>query len=97
MTPEIQALLDIIQQVGLWAIFAWLYVQEKRDHAETRRNLYAQLEAAKSSHMADIREIAGMRQNLYSLNPQNSVPRDPPRLREERGISGLPEVSERDK
>jgi len=76
MTPDVQALLDLIQQFGIWIIFAYLYVQERRDHGLTRQRLETELSAARAAHMADIREIAGMRQSLYSLNPLTSVPRD---------------------
>lgn len=44
---------NLLQGVGMWAIFAWLYVREKEAHAETRKD-----------YREDLREIAGMRQNL---------------------------------
>lgn len=54
---DIQIITSIIQDVGVWAIFAWLYIMEKRDHRETRMR-----------HNDDLREIAGMRHQLVSRN-----------------------------
>lgn len=78
MTPEIQSILDIVQQFGIWVIFAWLYVTEKRDHAETRRRAEQELKEARQAHMSDIRDIAGLQRSLYSVGtPMHpAVPRD---------------------
>jgi len=54
MTPDVQALLDLIQQFGIWIIFAYLYIQERRDHGLTRQRLESELTATRAAHMADI-------------------------------------------
>jgi len=51
MTPEIQGLLSIIRDVGMWAVFAWLYISEKKDHAITRREKDAEIEKQRSAHL----------------------------------------------
>lgn len=78
MTPEVQTLLDVIQQVGMWAVFAWLYISEKRDHAETRKSKDLEIERLRAAHLADIREIAGIQQGLFRVgSPMHpAVPRD---------------------
>lgn len=47
---------NLIQDIGIWVLFAWLYIQEKKAHAETIRQ-----------HQNDLREIAGMRSNLMQV------------------------------
>lgn len=74
MTPEIQAFLTVIRDVGMWAVFAWLYISEKKDHAQTRREKDAEIEKQRSAHLADIREFARIGQSLYQVN-QPAVPR----------------------
>lgn len=78
MTPEVQALFDVMREVGFAALFAWLYIAEKRDRTADRIRHESELSASRSAHMADIREIAGMRQSLFQVGtPQNpAVPRD---------------------
>ena len=78
MTPEVQSILDIIQQVGMWAVFAWLYMTEKRDHAETRKSKDLEIERLRSAHMADMRELAGLQRSLYRVGSADNpaVPRD---------------------
>lgn len=75
MTPEVQSLFDIIQQLGFAALFAWLYISEKRDHNATRREKDTELEKSRSAHLADIREFARIAQSLYTVS-QPAVPRD---------------------
>lgn len=61
MTPENDLLLQvtaIIQDVGIWALFAWLFIKERDDHKATR-----------DRHMKDLREIAGMERPLYPPAP----------------------------
>lgn len=67
MTPEMQSLVEIVAQVGSWVIFLTLFMYERRDHAETRKSLYKELETARLDHMNDLREIANMRQQLYRV------------------------------
>jgi len=57
---DINLIWDIVQSLGMWAIFAWLYVNEKNAHKETRKE-----------YREDLREIAGIRQSL--TNTQNTV------------------------
>ena len=57
---ELQFVIDLVQSLGMWAIFAWLYVREKDAHKETRKE-----------YRDDLREIAGIRQTL--TNTQRSV------------------------
>lgn len=47
---ELQIILDVVQNFGLWAIFAWLYMAEKKAHNETR-----------TRYFEDLREFAGIR------------------------------------
>lgn len=46
----------IVQDFGIWVLFAWLYVQEKRSHHQTTQQ-----------HKDDLREIAGMRHRLQQV------------------------------
>lgn len=46
-------IIDLIQNWGVWVIFAWLYINEKRAHQLTREQ-----------YREDLREIAGLRQNI---------------------------------
>ena len=48
----------IIQDVGIWALFAYLFMKEREDHKATR-----------DRHMKDLREIAGMERPLSSPTP----------------------------
>lgn len=53
---EVDPLLQItaiIQDVGIWAMFAWLFIQERTAHNVTR-----------DKHMEDLREISGMKPPL---------------------------------
>lgn len=86
MAPEVQSLLDIIQQVGMWAVFAWLYISEKKDHNETRKANALELSAARAAHLSDIREFARIGQSLYQVN-QPAVPRSdkPPAVMPQNG------------
>lgn len=56
MPPEIEIVNQIralIQDFGIWAVFFYLYVQEKKAHQLTR-----------DQYREDLREIANLRQNL---------------------------------
>ncbi|GEM_PF-2080099 len=50
---DIDAVANLIQNLGLWAIFTWLYIQEKKAHQLTREQ-----------YRDDLREIANLRSNL---------------------------------
>lgn len=62
MDGDIVAVLgDLTRSVGMWAVFAWLFVQERKAHQETRR-----------LHNDDLREIAGLRHSLPLSPPAPS-------------------------
>jgi hypothetical protein len=50
MDSDISMLMDLVQTFGTWAIFLYLFVQERRAHDETRRE-----------YRDDLRNIAGMK------------------------------------
>ncbi len=50
---EIQAILGMIGDVGIWAVFAYLFIDERKRH-----------EASREAHMEDLRDMAGMRPQL---------------------------------
>lgn len=50
---DLAQVVDLLAQFGQWAVFLWLFLRELRAHEQTRRE-----------HLADLREIAGMRANL---------------------------------
>lgn len=69
-----KTLVDLAQSFGIWIVFMYLYISEKRAHEQTRRE-----------YRDDLREIAGLRQNLqrtqtyaneYRQIPQNSEMKD---------------------
>ncbi len=49
---------DLVNTVGMWAVFAWLYVSEKKSHEKTR-----------TQWVEDLRDIAGMRPHLGTTPP----------------------------
>lgn len=49
---------DLFSSVGMWAVFAYLFVQERKSHDETRRQ-----------HNEDLREIAGLTKPLTKVSP----------------------------
>lgn len=61
---DIQTLLQAAQTMGLWIVFAWLYLDERKQHSKTRQDMSDRVRAAKDAHMSDLREIAGMRADL---------------------------------
>gem|GEM_PF-1716904 len=50
---DFSQLSNLVQDIGIWILFAYLYLQEKKAHQATREQ-----------YRADLREIAGMRQAL---------------------------------
>ncbi len=58
---EITQIISIMQDFGIWIIFAWLYVQEKKSHQVTREQ-----------YREDLREIANLRHNLSVAAPPKS-------------------------
>jgi hypothetical protein len=59
MMEDLQMVLDVVQNFGLWGIFAWLYMAEKKAHNETR-----------TRYFEDLREYAGIRAAI-TQNRQN--------------------------
>ncbi len=59
MTSEFDfsQVLDVVQSLGLWSIFAWLYLQEKKAHQTTREQ-----------YREDLREIANLRSHLKPIH-----------------------------
>lgn len=49
---------DLFSSVGMWAVFAYLFVQERKAHDKTRRQ-----------HNEDLREIAGLTKPLVKVPP----------------------------
>lgn len=64
----IKNLLDLVQSFGIWIVFMYLYINEKKAHEQTR-----------VEYRQDLREIAGLRQNLqrtqYFVDQAKQVPR----------------------
>jgi len=48
-----EQIIEVVNSVGLWIFFAWLYMQERTAHELTRQKW-----------SDDLREIAGLRRNL---------------------------------
>lgn len=57
----LQALVATVQDLGIWAIFAYLYINEKRAHQNT---ILARTD--------DLREIAGFKNNIHQTIVQDS-------------------------
>lgn len=78
MIPEIQTILDVVQSFGWGMVFLYLYLSEKRDHTETRKNKDLEIERLRAAHLADIREFARIGQSLYQVGSRDNpaVPRD---------------------
>lgn len=55
LDPLLQ-LTNIVQDVGIWFIFAWLFVKEREAHNITRER-----------HMDDLREISGIKKPLHKI------------------------------
>ena len=49
---------DLFSSVGMWAVFAYLFIQERKSHDATRRQ-----------HNEDLREIAGLTKPLVKVAP----------------------------
>jgi len=59
MENEVVAMFtDLFSSVGMWAVFAYLFVQERKAHEATRRQ-----------HNEDLREIAGLTKPLTKAPP----------------------------
>jgi len=50
---QFEVLMSIVQSVGMWAVFAWLYITERKAHDDTRQRW-----------LDDLRDIAGLKASL---------------------------------
>lgn len=64
MSPELDTLLQVVNSLGTWALFFYLYWDERKSHQKTREEMTRRESLARDSHMHDLREIAGMRADL---------------------------------
>lgn len=56
---EFAIVIDLLREFGLWLVFAWLFVNERKSHDATRM-----------SYFEDLRDLAGVKQSL-NRNNQN--------------------------
>lgn len=54
----VSVITDLASTVGMWAVFAWLYISERKAHDKTRR-LWNE----------DLRDIAGLKTTLGNVPP----------------------------
>lgn len=59
-TQVLDQLFNIVQSLGMWAIFAWLYIQERNAHAVTRQRW-----------VDDLRELAELKKPLTKPNRED--------------------------
>lgn len=50
---ELQSVIAMIGDVGIWAVFAYFFMDERKRHDETRK-----------AHNEDLRDVAGLRTQL---------------------------------
>ena len=50
---DINAIINLIREFGLWLVFAWLFVKEREAHSLTR-----------TAHFEDLRDMAGLKTRL---------------------------------
>jgi len=60
---NITQILNIVQSAGMWVVFLYLYISEKKSHNETREQ-----------YRKDLREISGLRQSLPRVDGSTIVP-----------------------
>jgi len=53
MSEEFAMIIDVVREFGLWMVFAWLFVQERRAHDATRH-----------AYFEDLRDLAGVKPQL---------------------------------
>lgn len=53
MDSDFSILVDVFYKLGTWAIFAWLYIQERNAHNLTR-----------AQHLQDLRDLIGFSDRL---------------------------------
>lgn len=59
MDSEIGAIVDLAQTFGTWAIFLWLFVNERSAHEATRKE-----------YREDLRDVAGLRASLVKAEKE---------------------------
>ena len=57
-SDAVSIFMEVFSSVGMWAVFAYLFVQERKSHDLTRRQ-----------HNEDLREIAGLTKPLVKVPP----------------------------
>jgi len=60
---QFEVLMSIVQSVGMWAVFAWLYITERKAHDETRQRW-----------LDDLRDVAGLKASLRREMDNGSRP-----------------------
>lgn len=58
-TEVFTQLTAVIQDIGMFSVFLYLFIKERADHQKTR-----------DKHIEDLREVAGMKAQLPHSNPQ---------------------------
>lgn len=58
-------LMEVFNTVGMWAVFAFLFVQERKAHENTRK-----------LWVDDLRDVAGLKQHLAASPPTPSTKND---------------------
>lgn len=61
------AITSVIQDVGIWAVFLYLFLDERKEHRLTQ-----------TRHQADLREVAGMRSRLERVQTTVALMKDTP-------------------
>lgn len=56
-SETITQILNLVQSAGMWVVFLYLYISEKKAHNETRKD-----------YRNDLREVSGLRQNLIRVD-----------------------------
>lgn len=64
MDLSFENILSMVNGFGLWAVFLYLYLDERKQHLRTREDGAEKLARIQADHMADLKEIAGMRRDL---------------------------------
>lgn len=58
-TQVLDNLYSIVQSIGMWAVFAWLYINERNAHEDTRQRW-----------VDDLRELASLKKPLILPSEQ---------------------------
>lgn len=66
---DLQTILAALNSLGLWAVFLYLYIDERKAHAKTRIEMTLKIDRIYVDHMNDLKEIAGLRAHLNRVVP----------------------------